>query len=74
MSGTYFGGSSEVIKGKNGLLANYSESWYKQIKKLIDDKDLRKKMGEEAFKTTKDHWQMKDHIKDYAKFFIDAVK
>jgi len=60
----------EVIKdGENGFLAKRAEEWYQAIKKLIDDKKLRKKVGENAFKTVKKDWQIKDHIKDYAEFF-----
>lgn len=63
----------EVINGKNGLLAERAEDWYKAIKTLIDDEQLRYKMGEEAFKTVSEKYQMKDHVEDYAKFFIEIL-
>lgn len=60
----------EVIEdGRNGFLARRAEDWYGAIKKLIDDKALRQKVGGEAFETIRKDWQMKDHVKDYAQFF-----
>ena len=60
----------EVVKnGKNGFLCESFRDWHRNIKKLIDDKVLRRKIGEEAFKTVEKDWQMKDFVKDYADFF-----
>lgn len=59
----------EVITGKNGLLAKSEGDWYTQIKRLIDNPELRRNMGEQAFADTKKDWQIQDHIKDYAEFF-----
>jgi len=58
----------EAVKN-TGFLAKTSEDWYQSIKKLIDDKELRKQMGENAFNEVKKNWQCKDHIEDYAKWF-----
>jgi glycosyltransferase involved in cell wall biosynthesis len=61
---------NEVVEdGKNGFLARTSQDWYEAIKKLIDDKRLRKTMGQEAFKTVERYWQMKDNLDDYGQFF-----
>jgi glycosyltransferase involved in cell wall biosynthesis len=57
-----------VNDGVNGFLCGNSEEWYTNLKKLIDDKELRKKMGEEAFKTT-EQWTIDGHINEYADFF-----
>ena len=60
----------EVVEnGKNGFLAETAQEWHDAIKKLIDDKELRRTMGEEAFRTVEEGWQMKDHVADYAAFF-----
>ena len=64
----------EVINGENGLLATTADEWYLAIKKLIDNKKLRREMGKNAYKTIKDKWQVKDHIKDYAENFIDIFE
>lgn len=63
----------EVIDGTNGLLAKNGNEWYEAIKKLIDDKELRKNMGNNACTDVVENHQMKDNIDQYAKFFIDIV-
>lgn len=66
---------SEVVKnGENGFLARTQDDWYKAIKTLIEDKKLRKTMGENAFKTVKKDWQIQDHINDYASFFREVYE
>jgi glycosyltransferase involved in cell wall biosynthesis len=62
----------EVIDGTNGFLCSTEDQWYTSIKKLIDDKVLRKQMGENAFKTIQD-WTIQGHTKDYANFFKKLV-
>jgi len=64
----------EVIDGKNGLLASTADEWYLAIKKLIDDKVLRKQMGEKAFEDVKASWQVKQHINDYADYFSEIFE
>lgn len=65
---------SELVKhGENGYLATKSQEWYESIKKLIDDKEHRRKLGQEAFKTVEEGEQMKDHVEDYAQFFIKQL-
>lgn len=59
----------EVIEdGKNGYIAGKANEWYNAIKTLIDNPDKRKQMGEEAYNTVKEGWQIQDHVKDYAQF------
>lgn len=64
----------EIIdEGKNGMLAGKASEWYKGIKKLIDDVELRRSMGEAAFKNVQDNWQVKNHTKEYADFFKEIL-
>ena len=63
----------EVVDGTNGFLASKAKHWYRAIKRLIDDVELRRKMGEEAFKTVESDWQMKDNVQQYADFFHEAL-
>lgn len=58
-----------VDEGKTGLLADTAKEWYSSIKTLIDDKNLRRKMGENAFKAVESEWQIQQHIHQYAAFF-----
>lgn len=65
---------NEVVEeGYNGFLARTATEWYQSIKKLIEDKRLRKKVGEMAFKTVKDDWQMKDNVYKYADLFKESL-
>ena len=60
----------ECIKdGVDGMLCSTAEEWHDKIKALIDNKELRRKMGIAAFERVKRDKQMKDHVKDYADFF-----
>jgi len=60
----------EVVKhGKNGFLCHSVDDWYTSLKKLVDSKKLRKQMGQEAFKTVENDWQMKNNVKQYADLF-----
>lgn len=59
----------EVVKhGENGMLAYTTNDWYYAIKQLIDDKKLRKQMGENAYKTIQD-WTIQKNIDKYVSFF-----
>lgn len=60
---------SEVVDGNNGLLAKKDTEWYNAIKKLIDNKELRRNMGEKAYEDVKENWQIQDHLDEYANFF-----
>jgi len=59
----------EVIDGNNGFLAESADDWYQSIKMLIDDKTLRRKMGERAFATVEKNWKIQDKVEDYAEWF-----
>jgi len=62
-----------VVEGENGYLAKTPNEWYQSLKRLIDNKKLRKSMGEEAYKTTKRDWQVKDGVDKYAQFFLKVL-
>ena len=65
---------NEVVKdGVNGFLASTEEEWYNAIVKLITDVELRRKMGEEAFKSIQP-WQMKHHVKEYVDLFKNVLQ
>lgn len=65
----------EVIRnGENGFLAKKDTEWYNAIKKLIEDKEARRKLGEQAFKDVSDGWQIQNHLKEYADFFKVLTK
>jgi len=64
----------EVIDdGVDGFIAGSEEDWYQKIRALIEDKKLRKSMGEAGFKRVSETRQMKDHVQDYADFFKEIL-
>lgn len=62
-----------VVDGENGLLAYSADDWYENIKILIDNKELRREMGEKAFKTVEKDWQMQKNIEKYMSFFTNIL-
>jgi glycosyltransferase involved in cell wall biosynthesis len=58
---------SENIKEDTGLLAIDCLDFYKKLKQLIDNKDLRKKIGENAYNYVKDNLQWSDNIDELYK-------
>jgi glycosyltransferase involved in cell wall biosynthesis len=61
-----------INDGKNGFLCRTSDDWYKAITTLINNKELRQKMGQEAFKTSQDN-TIQVHVKEYADFFSEIL-
>ena len=52
-----------VIKnGEDGFLCQSTEEWYEVIKKLVEDKDLRKQIGESAYQRV---------LKEYTTFSVE---
>lgn len=62
-----------VNNGHNGYLARTARQWYESIKKLIDNKEHRRQVGQNAFDTLKD-WTIQGHIKDYLEWFTSLDK
>ena len=53
------GMNREVVRhGENGFLAKTNEDWLKRIGDLVNDADLRKRMGKEARKTVEENYSM----------------
>lgn len=67
-----------IDHGVNGYLAQSSDDWYKSLKSLIDDPNHRQSVGEAAYTTVKEGYQIQDHVADYATWIkqvmgIDSV-
>lgn len=68
---TDMGANRDVIKhGENGFLAKESKQWLECFDTLIDNKELRIKLGNEARKTVVDHYSMQK----CAELFEDVVR
>lgn len=58
----------ELINGENGLLAYTTNEWYDCLKRLLEDKELRRSVGQKAFESLKPY-TIQAHINDYVDFF-----
>lgn len=56
------------------LLAETEYDWYRQLKKLVENEQLRKDMGKRAYDLVRSKHQMKDNIHLYADFFKSLVR
>lgn len=56
-------GKDTIIHGETGLLCENQEDWVKNLSLLIENKELRDKLGKNAFNYIKDNWQY-DQNKD----------
>jgi len=63
----------EIVKPEeNGYLASDGDDWYNYLKKLALDFQLRKKIGEKAFRTIQAHTIQKN-VARYADFFKSII-
>jgi glycosyltransferase involved in cell wall biosynthesis len=61
----------EVIKqGKTGFLASTSDDWYTYLKTLIQNPELRQQIGYNAYQDIVTNWQIKNHVEEYAEYFL----
>lgn len=61
-----------VEHGKTGFLASTADDWYKYLKILIDSKEKRQEIGQNAYNRVLQE-QMKDHVAEYASFFLKIL-
>lgn len=59
---------------KNGFLVNSKYGWFNSIKKLIEDKNLRSSMAENAFKEFNKQYSASEIIEDFIEFINDLFK
>jgi glycosyltransferase involved in cell wall biosynthesis len=65
----------EVIEnGVDGMLAGTTLEWYQAIKKLCDDKELRKSIGENGYNRVMKERQSKDQVIRYCNFFKKVLE
>jgi glycosyltransferase involved in cell wall biosynthesis len=64
------GSNSEVIQdGINGFLVETEEEWFDRLKLLIEDGELRRRMGEAARKTAVEKYSIKSQMRNVADIF-----
>lgn len=59
-------GRETITDGETGLLCRTQAEWEESLIRLIDSKELRQKIGTQAYKHVKENWQ-------YSGFDVDAV-
>jgi O-antigen biosynthesis protein len=62
-----------IRHGINGYLARTSDDWYKYLKILIDSKEKRQEIGQNAYDYVKDNRQIQNNIKIYADYFKEVL-
>ena len=62
-----------VNDGVDGFLCSSSDDWYKKLKMLSLDFELRKKIGKAGYKRTVKEAQIQNNIWRYAKFFKSVL-
>ncbi len=65
--------TSIVTDGVNGFLAATTEEWVEKIGRLIEDADLRARMGAEARKTVVMHYSVKAWRNEYLRLFEELI-
>jgi glycosyltransferase involved in cell wall biosynthesis len=60
-------GIKTIQDGKTGFLASDEKEWIEKISILIEDKQKRLEIGQNAYDYVKDHWQYRDNIKKWVK-------
>jgi glycosyltransferase involved in cell wall biosynthesis len=58
---------------ERGFLASTTEEWVKYLSMLIESPELRKKVGEEAYKYVKENHTIQENVDPYAKYFKRIV-
>lgn len=63
----------DIEHGKTGFLVKTADEWYTAIKLLIDSKDKRDEIGENAYNYVKKECQIQNHVQEYADFFLKIL-
>ena len=68
------GVNSEIIRdGINGFLAHEVSEWVDKLEILINDADLRIRMGKEAKKTVEENYSVESHKQTYLRYFNQVL-
>lgn len=69
------GVNSEIVQdGVNGFLAGGVEEWVEKLSRLIDDADLRRRMGQAARTTVEERYSVKAWRDRYLHLFNELIK
>lgn len=62
-----------IEDGVNGFLADTAKGWFEAISAMVEDKEIRRIVGENAYNDVADNWQIKNNLDKYASVFIHAL-
>lgn len=65
--------SSIITDGSNGFLAQGTEEWVSKLGRLIDDADLRRRMGTEARRSVEEQWSKRAWQDRYLQHFNELI-
>lgn len=65
--------SAIIHDGVNGFLARDTDEWVAKLCRLIDDADLRRRMGAEARRSVLEHWSTKAWRDRYVQHFNELL-
>jgi len=60
-----------IDNGKNGFLAQNKEEWYKALEELINDSELRVKMGENAYESVMKEYTIQNIAQNFMKPILE---
>jgi len=63
-----------IIEGKNGFLASTEEEWVNKLSSLIEDTELRKRIGLEGRKTVEEKYSVNAHKDRYVQQFLNLME
>jgi len=63
-----------IIDGETGFLAETQDEFFEAMCKLIEDKELREKMGKAAQKRVLENFNINDHVHKWAQVFEDVYR
>ncbi|MEO8590061.1 MAG: glycosyltransferase family 4 protein [Flavobacteriales bacterium] len=65
--------STIITDGENGFLAAGMDEWVAKLSRLIDDAELRRRMGAQARRSVEDHWSQKAWRGSYLALFNELI-
>ena len=65
--------SDYVTDNVNALIAKDHKEWVEKLSALIEDKELRRKIGENARLEAENNWDLEDHKEEFLRVFQEVV-
>jgi len=63
-----------IRDGENGLLVRTPDEWLSALERLLDDSDLRRRLGEQARRDAVDHYSLRAVARDYRRVLASVIE